>query len=37
MTLYRLGVLGLAVALAGAVFPARRAARSRAAETLRSE
>ena len=36
-TLYPLGVMGLAVALAGAVFPARRAARSRAAETLRSE
>jgi putative ABC transport system permease protein len=36
-TLYPLGVMGLAVALAGAVFPARRAARSRAAKTLRSE
>ena len=36
-TLYPLGVMGLAIALAGAVFPARRAARSRAAETLRSE
>ena len=29
--------MGLAVALAGAVFPARRAARSRAAAILRSE
>jgi putative ABC transport system permease protein len=36
-TLYPLGVMGLAIALAGAVFPARRAARSRAAEILRSE
>jgi putative ABC transport system permease protein len=36
-TLYPLGVMGLAIALAGAVLPARRAARSRAAETLRSE
>jgi putative ABC transport system permease protein len=36
-TLYPLGVLGLAIALAGAFFPARRAARSRAAEILRSE
>jgi putative ABC transport system permease protein len=36
-TLYPLGVMGLAIALAGAFFPARRAARSRAAETLRSE
>jgi putative ABC transport system permease protein len=37
MTLYPLGVMGLAIAVAGAVFPARRAARSRAAEILRSE
>jgi putative ABC transport system permease protein len=36
-TLYPLGVMGLAIALAGAVFPARRAARSRAAAVLRSE
>jgi putative ABC transport system permease protein len=36
-TLYPLGVMGLTIALAGAVFPARRAARSRAAEILRSE
>ena len=36
-TLYRLGVMGLATALAGAFFPARRAARSRAAMILRSE
>ena len=36
-TLYPLGVMGFAVALAGAVFPARRAARSRAAAILRSE
>jgi putative ABC transport system permease protein len=36
-TLYPLGVMGLAIALAGAVFPARRAARSRAAAILRSE
>jgi putative ABC transport system permease protein len=36
-TLYPLGVMGLAIALAGAVFPARRAARSRAAAMLRSE
>jgi putative ABC transport system permease protein len=35
--LYPLGAIGLAVALAGAVFPARRAARSRAAVILRSE
>jgi hypothetical protein len=35
--LYPLGVMGLAVALAGAAFPARRAARSRAAVILRSE
>ena len=35
-TRYPLGVMGLAVALAGAMFPARRAARSRAA-ILRSE
>jgi putative ABC transport system permease protein len=36
-TLYPLGAMGLAVALAGAVFPARRAARSQAAAILRSE
>jgi predicted lysophospholipase L1 biosynthesis ABC-type transport system permease subunit len=36
-TLYPLGVMGLAIVLAGALFPARRAARSRPAETLRSE
>ena len=36
-TLYPLGVMGLAIALAGAFFPARRAARSRAAAVLRSE
>ena len=36
-TLYPLGVMGLAIALAGALLPARRAARSRAAEILRSE
>jgi putative ABC transport system permease protein len=36
-TLYPLGAMDLAVALAGAVFPARRAARSRAAAILRSE
>jgi putative ABC transport system permease protein len=36
-TLYPLGVMGLAVALASAMFPARRAARSRAAAILRSE
>ena len=36
-TLYPLGAMGLAVALAGAVFPARRAARSRAAAILGSE
>jgi ABC-type antimicrobial peptide transport system permease subunit len=36
-TLYPLGVMGLAIALAGAVFPARRAARSQAATILRSE
>ena len=36
-TLYPLGAMGLAVALAGAVFHARRAARSRAAAILRSE
>jgi putative ABC transport system permease protein len=36
-TLYPLGVMGLAIALAGAFFPARRAARSRAAANLRSE
>jgi ABC-type antimicrobial peptide transport system permease subunit len=36
-TLYPLGAIGLAIALAGAVFPARRAARSRVAAILRSE
>jgi putative ABC transport system permease protein len=36
-TLYPLGVMGVAIALAGAFFPARRAARSRAAAILRSE
>jgi putative ABC transport system permease protein len=36
-TLYPLGAMGLAIALAGAFFPARRAARSRAAAMLRSE
>ena len=36
-TLYPPGVMGLAVALAGAVFPTRRAPRSRAAAILRSE
>ena len=36
-TLYQLGVMGLAIALAGAAFPARRAARSRTAAILRSE
>jgi hypothetical protein len=36
-TLYPLGAMGLAVALADVVFPARRAARSRAAAILRSE
>ncbi len=36
-TLYPLGLTGLAIALVGAFLPARRAARSRAAETLRSE
>jgi ABC-type antimicrobial peptide transport system permease subunit len=36
-TLYPLGVMGLAIALAGTFFPARRAARNRPAETLRSE
>ena len=36
-TLYPLGVMGLAVALTGAMFPARRAVRSRAAAILRSE
>jgi putative ABC transport system permease protein len=36
-TLYPLGAMGLAIALAGAFFPARRAARNRAAGTLRSE
>ena len=37
MTLYLLGLAGLAIALAGAFLPARRAARSRAAEILRAE
>ena len=37
MTLYPLTLAGLAIALAGALLPARRAARSRVAETLRSE
>jgi putative ABC transport system permease protein len=37
MTLYPLGAMGLAIALAGAFLPARRAARSRAATILRSE
>jgi putative ABC transport system permease protein len=37
MTLYPLGLTGLAIALAGAFLPARRAARSRVAEILRSE
>jgi putative ABC transport system permease protein len=36
-TLYPLGAAGLAIALAGAILPARRAARSRAAGILRSE
>ena len=36
-TLYPLGLTGLAIALAGAALPARRAARSRVAEILRSE
>jgi putative ABC transport system permease protein len=36
-TLYPLGAMGVAIALAGAFFPARRAARNRAAEILRSE
>lgn len=36
-TLYPLGAMGLAIALAGAYLPARRAARSRAAAILRSE
>lgn len=36
MTIYQLGAMGLAIALAGAFLPARRAARSRAAEILRS-
>jgi putative ABC transport system permease protein len=34
--LYLLGLTGLAIALVGAFLPARRATRSRAAETLRS-
>jgi putative ABC transport system permease protein len=37
MTLYPLGLTGLAIAVAGAALPARRAARNRAAEILRSE
>jgi putative ABC transport system permease protein len=37
MTLYPLGLAGLAIALAGAFLPARRAARSRAAAILRAE
>lgn len=37
MTLYPLGLTGLAIALAGAFLPARRAARSRAAAILRAE
>jgi putative ABC transport system permease protein len=37
VTLYPLGLAGLAIALAGAFLPARRAARSRTAEILRSE
>jgi len=37
VTLYPLGLTGLAIALVGAFLPARRAARSRAAEILRSE
>jgi putative ABC transport system permease protein len=37
MTLYSLGLTGLAIAVVGAFLPARRAARSQAAETLRSE
>jgi putative ABC transport system permease protein len=37
MTLYLLGLAGVAIALAGAFLPARRAARSRTAEILRSE
>ena len=36
-TLVPLGLTGLAIALVGALLPARRAARSRIAETLRSE
>jgi putative ABC transport system permease protein len=36
-TLYPLGAIGLAIAIAGAFFPARRAARSRIAAVLRSE
>jgi putative ABC transport system permease protein len=36
-TLYPLSAIGLAIALAGAYFPARRAARSHAAAKLRSE
>ena len=36
-TLYPLGLTGLAIALAGAFLPARRAARSRPAEILRAE
>jgi putative ABC transport system permease protein len=37
MALYPLGLTGVAIALAGALLPARRAARIRAAEILRSE
>jgi putative ABC transport system permease protein len=37
MTLYLLGLTGLAIALVGAFLPARRATRSQAAEILRSE
>jgi putative ABC transport system permease protein len=36
-TLYPLGAIGLAIALAGAFLPARRAARSKPAAILRSE
>jgi putative ABC transport system permease protein len=36
-TLYPLGLAGVVIALAGAFLPARRAARSRTAEVLRSE
>lgn len=37
VSLYPLGLAGLAIALAGAFLPARRAARSRVTEVLRSE